>query len=81
MNPLYNESLRDISEDALYRKHAELSKKLSIARRLGYFDAVYQLQLIDDQFREEMQRRNAERFSSSKMNNGKDFGDYINIGT
>lgn len=79
MHPLYNENLNDLSDDALHKKHGELLKRMVQANRLGYTDAVYQIQAIIQHFDQEITRRNIETLKKVEKNN-KDFDDYINIG-
>lgn len=79
MHPLYSEDLTKLSDDELHRKHGEVLKRITQAGRLGYMDAVYQIQLILDHFSQEIQRRNAEKLQKMSEND-KDFDSYIDIG-
>lgn len=79
MHPLYSEDLTKLSDDELHRKHGEVLKRITQAGRLGYMDAVYQIQLILDHFSQEIQRRNAEKLQKMAEND-RNFDNYIDIG-
>ena len=53
MHPLFDQNLADMTDDALHKKHGEILKRINQAGRLGYGDAVYQLQLMLTHFNEE----------------------------
>lgn len=79
MHPLFNENLKDLSDDALHKKHGELLKRINQAGRLGYVDVIHQLQLINENFKNEITRRNLESMEKMRKSDS-DFDNYINIG-
>lgn len=79
MHPLYTEDLTKLSDDELHKKHGDVLRKITQAGRLGYMDAVHQMQLILDHFSQEIQRRNAEKMQKMSEND-RNFDNYIDIG-
>lgn len=57
-HPLQSD-LTGLNDDQLYTKMSELQKRMTQAYRLGYTDAVYQLQMIIDDYQTEINTRNA----------------------
>lgn len=55
-HPLLN-NLTELSNEELYAKFAELNKKLSSAYRLGMGEAVFQLNMIREDYQYELDRR------------------------
>lgn len=58
MHPLLG-SLSELTNEELYAKHAELTRRVSQAYRLGYGDALDQLRMIIDDYQSEINRRAA----------------------
>lgn len=80
MHPLFNQNLTELTDDALHKKHGEILKRITQASRLGYGDAVYQLQLMLNHFNEEIVNRNRKEIEKLRQKNDRDFDNYINIG-
>lgn len=79
MHPLFNQDLSELDDDALHKKQGEVLKRITQASRLGYADAVFQMQMILGHYNNEILRRNAEKLD--KLNkNGADLDSYIDIG-
>lgn len=79
MHPLFTEDLSKLGDDELHRKHGEVLRRITQAGRLGYIDAVYQMQLMLDHFSQEIDRRNAEKLQKMAEND-RNFNKYIDIG-
>lgn len=79
MHPLFSQNLSNLTNDELHKKHGEVMKRINQASRLGYMDAVYQLQMILQNFNEEIHKRNRAELEKMKKD-GRDYDDYINIG-
>lgn len=77
MHPLLG-SLLELSDDQLYTKHAELTKRTTAAYRLGYGDAINQLQLILADYQEEINRRSAKALEELQSRS-KQFKNIIDI--
>jgi hypothetical protein len=60
MHPLIGD-LTTLTDDEITTKLNLLSKKLNQSYRLGYHDAISQLQLIMQDYNYELQRRNTKR--------------------
>ena len=69
-------NLRDLKDSDLEEKVQELTKKYHLACRLGYTDLLTQLSTFLTIYKEEMSRRNRERFKNS--DNG-DLDQLINV--
>jgi hypothetical protein len=80
MHPLFTQNLSELSDDALHKKHGEILKRINQASRLGYGDAMYQLQMVLNQFNDEIINRNRREMEKLRQKNDRDFDDYINIG-
>lgn len=80
MHPLFTQNLTELTDDALHKKHGELLKRINQASRLGYGDVVYQLQMIMNQYHDEIVRRNRQELEKIRQKNDRDFDNYINIG-
>lgn len=80
MHPLFDQNLADMTDDALHKKHGEILKRINQAGRLGYGDAVYQLQLMLTHFNEEISSRNRREMENLRQKNNRDFDNYIDIG-
>lgn len=78
MHPLVGD-LAGFTDDELFLKINELTSKMHRAYRMGYGDAVQQLQMILEDYRFEYQRRQDKIMEEIAGKNG-DFKDYINIG-
>ena len=50
--------LSQLSVDELYAKFAELNRKMSMAYRMGYGDAVQQMQMLIVDYQQEINNRN-----------------------
>jgi len=68
--------LREIKDSELEEKIQELTKKYYSACRLGYTDLLTQLSTFLTIYKEEMSRRNREKF---KDNDGGDLDQLINV--
>lgn len=79
MHPLFDINLTELDDDALHRRQGEILKRITQANRLGYVDAVVQMQMILTLFNDEIVRRNAEKLEKMRQN-GSDLDSYINIG-
>jgi len=79
MHPLFNEDLKELTDDALHKRHGELLKRINQASRLGYGDVIMQLQLINEHFQQEVTRRNRDLMEKMQKSNP-NFKDFIDIG-
>ena len=57
MHPLQG-SLSELTNEELHHKHTEIMEKLNFAYRTGNFALLSQLQMINEHYLEEIQRRN-----------------------
>jgi len=69
-------NLREIKDSELEEKIQELTKKYYSACRLGYTDLLTQLSTFLTIYKEEMSRRNREKF---KSNDSGDLDQLINV--
>lgn len=79
---MYNPLLTDISklkDTELESKIIELTKKYSIAARMGHGMICDQLVLIINLYKEELQCRNMQAIQKTIKKQDKDFDDLINI--
>jgi hypothetical protein len=60
MHPL-TPNLRDLTDDDLQKKLAELNKRFTQAYRIGPFQIIPQLQMLIEDYNSEVGRRNAEK--------------------
>jgi len=79
MHPLFNQNLKDLSDEELHKKHGELLKRMVQVNRLGYTEVINQIHLILEHFNHEIQRRNTEKLEKLRKDND-NFDSYINIG-
>ena len=86
MHPL-SPNLRDLSDDDLHKKLAELNKRFMQAYRIGPFQIIPQLQMLIEDYNSEVSRRNAEKMKemtekfdkASKKEDGKGLKGIIDI--
>lgn len=67
--------LTKLSDEELHTKHAELVTRMSFAYRMGHADMVGQMQLLLDDYVNEVNNRNQKMLDNA----GKSFNDKINI--
>ena len=87
MHPL-SPNLRDLSDDDLNKKLADLNKRFMQAYRIGPFQIIPQLQMLIQDYNEEISRRNAVKMQelqekldkASKKEDGKGMKGIIDIG-
>ena len=72
----FESDLRELKDTDLEEKIQEITKKYFIAQRLGNYDLLTQLGTFLTIYKEEMSRRNRERFKNS--DNG-DLDQLINV--
>ena len=77
MHPLLN-NLTELTDEQLYAKHAELTKKLTASYRLGYGDVIYQMQLIIGEYQAEIGRRQEKAYEEMQKR-GKQFTNIIDV--
>lgn len=77
MHPL-SPDLTAISDADLHKKHGELMAKLTQAYRIGPYGIINQLQMVLEDYRGEIQRRNA-KVMEDMAKKGKDMGGIIDI--
>ena len=81
MHPLGN-NLTNLSEDDLNKKFGELMKRYTQASRFGPQSIIPQLQMMMEDYKAEMQRRNAvamEEMRKKMDKDGKSFSGIIDI--
>jgi hypothetical protein len=86
MHPL-GTNLRELSDDDLHKKLADLNKRFMQAYRIGPFQVIPQLQMLIQDYNEEVSRRNAVKMQelqeklekSSKKEEGKGIKGIIDI--
>lgn len=71
--------LTEMTDTVILDKFNELSKKLNAAHRMGYSDAARQLQMIMNDYQEEINRRNAKKMSDLADKNP-EFKNIIDVG-
>lgn len=71
--------MSELKDTDIESKISELSRKYSIAARMGYGDACSQLLLAIDGYKSEMQRRLLEKQKVSVKNQDRDLDDLINV--
>ena len=73
MHPL-GQDLSKFSDEELYKKQSELSKRFTQAHRFGPAGIIPQLQILMQDYQEEAQRRQARAMKEmqEKLNKGKD---------
>jgi hypothetical protein len=87
MHPL-SPNLRDLSDDDIHKKLADLNKRYMQAYRIGPFQIIPQLQMLIQDYNEEVSRRNAVKMQelqekldkASKKEDGKGMKGIIDIG-
>ena len=60
MHPLAP-NLRELTDDDLHKKLAELNKRFSQVYRIGPFQVIPQLQMLIEDYNNEVSRRNAQK--------------------
>ncbi len=70
--------LTKLSMDELNQKYGNLMQRLTAAYRMGSTDAVYQLQLLIEDYQVEIQNRNRKLLEEMEKNS-KNFKDIIDI--
>lgn len=78
MHPLAP-NLSELKEDELHKKHGELMTRINQAYRMGYTDALMQLQMLEEDYRMEIQRRN-QKLMDDMMNKNEKYKGIIDIG-
>ena len=81
MHPLGND-LTKLSEDELNKKFGELTKRFNQAYRFGPQSIIPQIQMVMQDYQEEMKRRSAlamEEMRKKMDKDGKGFKDIIDI--
>jgi hypothetical protein len=73
MHPL-GQDLTKLSDEEIYKKQSELSKRFNQAYRFGPQSIIPQLQILMQDYQEEAQRRHAKSMKEmqEKLNKGKD---------
>ncbi len=72
-------NLSSLTDDELTKKISELNNRLSTVYRLGYSEALYQLQMILEDYMNEHHRRQQKMMEEMlEKTNGK-YGDIIDI--
>ena len=64
-------NLTELTDDELHNKFNELNKRISQAYRLGYGEAVYQLRMIAEDYRYELDKRNQKLMDEMIVKSGK----------
>jgi hypothetical protein len=77
MHPL-SPNLRAMSMDELVKKLGDLNSRYSAAFRMGRTDHIYQLQMLIQDYNDEVQRRNQEQLAEMEKNS-KNFNKIIDI--
>jgi hypothetical protein len=70
--------LSKLSMDELNKKYGDLLSRVTFAYRIGNSDMVYQLQLLMDDYQNEIQVRNAKALEEMEKNS-KNFKNIIDI--
>jgi hypothetical protein len=70
--------LSKLSMDELNKKYGDLLSRITFAYRMGNSDMVYQLQLLMDDYQNEIQVRNAKALEEMEKNS-KNFKNIIDI--
>ena len=78
MHPL-TPNLTELKDDELQKKHSELLTRINQAYRMGYSDALMQQQMLEEDYRIEIQRRNQKLMDDMMAKNEKYKG-IIDIG-
>ena len=71
--------LAEMTDTVLHDKINELSKKLNAAHRMGYREAAQQLQMIMNDYQEEINNRNAKKMAELADKNP-EFKNIIDVG-
>ena len=77
MHPLTND-LSQLSDTELHKKHHDLVSRLTQAYRIGPSGIISQLQMILEDYKMEIQRRN-QKIMDDMAKKGKDLSDIIDI--
>ena len=68
MHPLQS-NLTELSDEEFHKKRNDLLNRLGIAARMGYTDAIYQLQMLLEDYQWELERRNQVMMEKLAKNN------------
>ena len=87
MHPLLND-LSKLSDDELHKKVAELNKRFSQAYRMGPYQVILQLQMLIEDYNNEVSKRNAKKMQemqekfdkAAEKGDGKGLKGIIDIG-
>ena len=77
MHPLLGD-LSGLTDSVVHEKYNDLSKRLVIANRMGYADAVRQLQMLMSDYQAEINRRN-EKVMSALADKNAEFKNIIDV--
>ena len=78
MHPLLGD-LSEMTDAMVHEKYNDLAKRLNQASRLGYSDAIRQLQLLMSDYQAEINRRN-EKMMAAIAEKHPEFKNIIDIG-
>lgn len=70
--------LSKLSMDELNQKYGDLMKRITVAYRMGQTDAIYQLQLLIEDYQSEINERNRKLIEEMEKNS-KNFKGIIDI--
>ena len=77
MHPLAPD-LTTLTDDELHKKHGELQEKLIFAYRMGHTNLIMQMQLLLDDYKIEINKRN-QKMLDDAAKSGRSFQDKIDI--
>ncbi len=77
MHPLQI-NLTELTDEEFHKKRNELLNRLNISYRMGYTDAIYQIQMMLEDYQFELQRRNIEQMEKM-AGKSKEFKNIIDI--
>lgn len=78
MHPLAPD-LTKFSDDELHKKRSELNNRLLFAYRMGHTQMIMQLQLLLEDYNNEVMKRN-QKLLDDASKNGRNYQDKIDIG-
>ena len=78
MHPLAPD-LTNLTDDELQKKYNELNNRINAAYRMGNMDLVMQVQLLLDDYQNEIGARQRKMMEDLQKRAGKDFDDIIDI--
>lgn len=78
MHPLAP-NLAELKEEDLHKKHGELIARINQAWRMGQTDILGQLQMLEEDYRMEIQRRN-QKLMDDMMSKNEKYKGIIDIG-